>query len=167
MPVPLPARDGAADGAAPPLPPPEGIDGRLTAPPLPLREGGPDAGAAPGAGPGEPDGDPSMRPRGPALDRLGPMTGSERGVLGMPYERERDSDGSLRGPGSGSLPPTRDVAGWRSLPMRARGATTGAGTSSVAMRARGADVSERLLPTRDRGADGSAGSSTRERDEAD
>lgn len=144
--APLPERDGAADGAPPPLPPPDGMDGRLTAPPPPplLRDGGPDAGAGPGAGPGELDGDPSMRPRGPALDRLGPTIGSERGALGTLYERERDSDGSL--------------AGCRSLPIRERGAAAGAGASSVAMRARGALMSGRLLPIRDGGADEPASS---------
>lgn len=147
--VPPPERDGAADGAAPPVPPPDGIDGRLTAPPLPLRDGGPEAGA------------------GALLDRLGTMIGSERGALGTLYERERDSVGSLRRPGSGSPMPVREVAGCRSVPIRERGATDGAGASSVAIRARGAFVSGMLLPTRDRGADEPTGSTSCERGEED
>ena len=96
--APLPERDGAADGAPPPLPPP--VAWTAGSPHPHPRRCCATAGrmpARPGRGPGELDGDPSMRPRGPALDRLGPDDAArERGALGTLYERERDSDGSLR-----------------------------------------------------------------------
>lgn len=97
---------------------------------------------------GDPDGELSTRPRGAEIERLGPITGSGRGVVGVLYERERDSDGSLLGPGSGSA--LRDVALCRSL---------------LQIRERGAVVSGTLLPARERGAELGA-ASIRERGES-
>jgi hypothetical protein len=164
--VPPTEREGAADGDAPPPPPPEGTDGRLTAPPLPplLRDGGPDG--AEGAGPGDPEGDLSTRPRGAVTDRLGPRIGSERGALGKLYDRDRGSAGSARPPGSESVPPMREAAGWRPVSIRERGATVRLAASSVGMRARGAVVSGMLLPILDREAGALVSSSIRERGDA-
>jgi hypothetical protein len=92
-------RDGAADAGADG----DGDEGRPT--PLPLRDGEADAGAGPELGPGEPGPEEpdEPTPRG-AADRLGPITGSDRGELGMPYERDRGwLAGSLRESGPGSV----------------------------------------------------------------